>query len=67
MVVIKSENIEALSKVAAILVLSSTRFAYELDERRLILEDGKPYMVYVDLLTKGFDADMVYSETIILL
>lgn len=66
MVVIKSENREALSKVAAILVLSSIRFTYELDERRLILEEGRAYMVYLDLLVKGFDADMVYSETIIL-
>nr|DAG77615.1 MAG TPA: hypothetical protein [Bacteriophage sp.] len=66
MVVIKSENKEALSKVAAILVLSSTRFTYELDERRLILEGGKAYRVYLDLLAKGFDADIVYSETIIL-
>lgn len=64
MVVIKSENREALSKVAAILVLSSTRFAYEIDERRLILEDGE---VYIDLLTKGFDADLFYSDTITLL
>lgn len=67
MVVIKSENREALSKVAAILVLSSTRFAYEIDERRLILEDGEVYMVYIDLLAKGFDADLFCSETITLL
>lgn len=66
MVVIKSENKEALSKVAAILVLSSTRFTYELYERRLILEEGKSYRVYLDLLAKGFDADIVYPETIIL-
>lgn len=67
MVVIKSENREALSKVAATLVLSSTRFTYELDERRLILEEGEAYMVYLGILIKGFDANWVYPETIILL
>lgn len=66
MVVIKSENREALSEVAATLVLSPTRFTYGLDERRLVLEEGEVYMVYLDILIKGFDADMVYSETIIL-
>lgn len=66
MVIIKSKSKENLSKVAAILVLSSTPFAYEVCESQLILSDAATYTVYIDLLTKGFDADLFHSETIIL-